>query len=171
VRARKKAVVWHNAQKAARIEHAKQEALDSLSNLDFNNINIVELAISLLYLGEGSKKSLQTSLGNSDPRILRFFLKSLLFIYKVPITDIRCDLHIRADQKTEKEIRYWSRELKIPIRNFCKTSIDQRTKGRPTYKNYHGVCIIRCGRVAIQRKLVYIATTFCDRFVEMNSGG
>jgi hypothetical protein len=169
--ARGKAVAWHNKEKAGRLEQAHKEALESLSHIDSHNPHIVELALALLYLGEGVKKSSQTALGNSDPQVLQFFVVALRRIYNMPLANIKCDVHIRADQSPSKEMHYWSRMLGIPIENFGKTSIDKRTRGRPTYKHYHGVCVVRCGRVAIQRKLVYIATTFCNRVVESNLGG
>ena len=171
VSARQKAVVWHNAQKTARLAQAKNEALASLSSIDIANPYVIELALSLLYLGEGAKKALQTSLGNSDPCLLRFFISALGIVYKVPSNEIKCDLHLRADQSPTKEMQYWSHELGIPVANFSKPVVDKRTKGSPTYDRYHGVCVVRCGRVAIQRKLVYIATTFCNRVAESKMRG
>lgn len=171
VHARRKAVVWHNRQKEARLEQARSEALSSLANIDMQNLHVVELALALLYLGEGLKKSSQTALGNSDPQVLKFFIAALQKIYNVPLAHIKCDVHIRADQSPTSEVQYWSAELGIPVENFGKTSIDTRTQGRATYTHYHGVCVVRCGRVAIQRKLVYIATTFCNRIAGSTVGG
>lgn len=72
-KSRKKAVLWHNQQKEKRLQKAKEEALKTLENIDFNNPNITELALAFLYLGEG-KKAQETAMGNSDPLTLRFFL-------------------------------------------------------------------------------------------------
>ncbi len=76
-KSRKKAVLWHNTQKEKRIIKAKDLAIESLSNININDIHVLELALSLLYLGEGSKKSDETCIASSDPRILKFFLFSL----------------------------------------------------------------------------------------------
>ena len=162
INARKEAVKWHNAQKTARLALAKQEAAHTLEKIDFQSRTVVELALAILYLGEGTKKAVITSMGNSDPLILRFFVEALHWLYRVPRADMRCELHLRADQNAAAAIRYWSRELGIRAANFSKPSIDKRTLGRPTYPHYKGVCIVRCSRVAIQRKLMYIATAFCE---------
>lgn len=166
VAARKNAVVWHNAQKAGRIKVAEKEAASVLSELDSNNINIAELALSLLYLGEGSKKNYSTLIGNSDPLILKFFLVILLKIYNVPMESIRASLHLRADQNPVQLKAYWSLQLGLPLGNFRTISFDKRTIGRPTYPDYKGVCVIQCGRVDIQRKLVALSRQYCKKIIE-----
>lgn len=166
VKARVEAVKWHNAQKAARMDLACTQAIKTIKNIDFNDDAIAELALAILYLGEGAKKSVATGLGNSDPLVLRFFISMLQRLYNVPVSDMRCYLHLRADQDPKKMIRYWSSALEIPPRNFRKPILDKRTAGRATYPHYKGVCIIECARVAIQRKLVYIANMFCNQITE-----
>ena len=157
--ARKKAVLWHNKQKNDRINKAKSEALATLSKLDLNDKNIIELALSFLYLGEGTKTKV-TSLGNTNPLILRFFITSIKLIYEnVKIS--KCELHLRLDQNAEKEIKYWSNELKIPIDNFRFVK-DKRKIKSPTYQNYHGVCVIRFNNVGIQRRLMFLSNRFCN---------
>lgn len=56
VKARKKAVIWHNQQKQERMHRAKQEAAKVLENIDTTNTHVIELALAVLYLAEGSKK-------------------------------------------------------------------------------------------------------------------
>lgn len=170
VTARREAVKWHNGQKAIRMREAETAAAQVMKGIDCTDDTTLELALAILYLGEGMKKSGITSLGNSDPRILRFFVQSLRRLYDIPLEGMKCELHLRADQDPTKLVRYWSVTLGIPSRNFGKTSIDTRTRGRPTYPDYKGVCIVRCGRVAIQRKLMYIAHTFCDSVAESMRG-
>ena len=160
-RARLGAVRWHNAQKGNRLEEVAKIGTRILKSIPSDRATL-ELALAFLYLGEGGKTGSGTSLGSSDPRIARFFVQSIQEIYDVPMEGIRCYLHLRADQDSEKMRRYWSRELGLPRSSFGKASIDKRTEGRPTYSHYKGVCLINCGRVAIQRRLLYIAHGFCD---------
>jgi len=167
--ARMQAVLWHNAQKKARLEKAKKEAEDSLKEIDVSNLNILELALSFLYLGEGMKKGVGTGMGNSDLKILKFFITALKKMYGVPICDFKCSLHLRADQNPEKMKRYWSKNLKIPLANFTGVAMDQRTAGRKTYPDYKGVCVITCGHVAIQRKLLYLGEMYHDKVIGMGS--
>jgi len=170
IKARVAAVKWHNGKKAERLAFAAEEGEKTLTLIDTERHEILELALALLYMGEGAKKSVVTAMGNSDPLILRFFVGSLYRLYGVPITEMKCELHLRADQNPEKIIKYWSKTLGIPKRNFTRPSLDVRTAGRPTYPHYNGVCIVRCSRVAIQRKLVYIAKTFCNQIAESVGG-
>lgn len=163
VLARTKAVIWHNAQKQARLAVAEKEAQEVLHKINFNNRETIELALALLYLGEGAKKSLKTALGNSDPLILRFFVRALNKIYGITPEQIRCELHLRADQDPTAMKKYWAEQLNLPLSSFRKASLDQRTKGTVTYSHYKGVCVVDCANVAIQRRLMYIAIGFCEQ--------
>ncbi len=169
IAARKKAVLWHNKQKNNRLQLAEHEANKTLFKINSNQ-EIMELALALLYLGEGFKKSPTTGIGNTDPLLLKFFLKIMLNVYKLDIRKIRFDLHIRADQNPESIKKYWSKILGAPLNRFKSISVDKRTIGRISYKDYKGVCVIDCGNIAIQRKLVYIGRKFCEKTIE-NLGG
>lgn len=160
--ARKKAVLWHNKQKADRIEKAKTDAYTTLNNLDVKDKNILELALSFLYLGEGAKSNV-TSMGNSNPKTLKFLINAVDKLYGIKTKDIKCDIHIRSDQNAEELNKYWSKTLNIPIENFGKVSIDKRTVKSKTYEHYKGVCILRMGTLHIQRKLLFLSDAFCDK--------
>ncbi len=161
VKARSAAVVWHNNGKRERLQMAERQAIDLLEKIDVRNLHITELALALLYLGEGTKAKEETGMGSSDPVILKFFIYCLRNIYDVPEDKIKYELHLRADQNPEKMMLFWAKELGVKKANFSKPYLDQRTVGTTTYDTYNGVCLVRCGQVAIQRKLVYIAKHFC----------
>lgn len=161
VKARSKAVISHNHAKAQRIKISENQGRDLLNKIDYTNINITELALALLYLGEGTKAQDETGMGSSDPVILNFFVTCLRTIYKIPEDKIKCELHLRADQDPNRMLEFWSKELSVSKQNFRKPYLDKRTEGTQTYDSYKGVCLVRCGTVAIQRKLVYIAKHFC----------
>jgi len=166
ITARKKAVLWHNAQKQRRLEEAKLQALQVMGNINTNNRYILELALAILYLGEGNKTNIETSIGSSDPLILKFFLSCLKKIYNFNIKKTRCELHLRADQNPKKIKRFWARELKLSLNNFKQITVDKRTLGSKTFPHYKGVCALRCGNVAIQRRLLYLARFFCEKIVK-----
>ncbi|MFA6973622.1 MAG: hypothetical protein WC238_02665 [Parcubacteria group bacterium] len=163
--ARKKAVLWHNAQKNRRIKEAEEATKETLKTIDVHNIAFLELALAFLYLGEGAKKHCQTALGSSDPMILQFFLAALKNVYNVDLNTIKCELGLRADQNPEKMKLYWSKTLGLPLNNFKQVNIDKRTLGKATYPHYKGVCHLRCGHVAIQRKLMLLADAFCKKII------
>lgn len=163
--ARKKASEWHHTQKEKRLEAAKLEALKVTEKIDFSDIPNMELALAMLYLGEGFKKNSDTGIGNSDPMILKFFVALLKRLYALTNEDLSCYLHLRADQDSTEMIAYWSNVLNIPEKNFKKTSIDLRTQNSKTHDSYKGVCVVRCGNVAIQRKLVYLSKIYCEKII------
>lgn len=163
--ARKSAVNWHNEEKIKRLEKAENDANKTLALIESKE-EIFELALAMLYLGEGFKKSGGTGMGNSDPLILKFFLKILMSIYNLELKNISIYLHLRADQDVEQLKKYWSKELNVPLDRFRKISVDKRTFKTKTYPHYKGVCLINCGNVAIQRKLVYIGRKFCENVIK-----
>jgi ribosomal protein L37E len=160
VTARKEAIQWHNNEKKSRIDTAMKEAQDVLGHIDLEDRNILELALAVLYLAEGSKKNIETALGSSDPDTLRFFLSALKKLYDFDTTKIRCELHLRYDQDPVETKRYWAKKLSLPLSNFRQVNIDTRTIGRKTYDHYKGVCSLRCGHVAIRRRLVFLAEKY-----------
>lgn len=165
VHARVKAVLWHNQQKAIRLKLAEENAMQTLNQLNLKDAAVLDLALAFLYLGEGAKTSDSTLLGNSNPIILNFFIAVLVKNYNLKIEKISCFLHLRADQDPDELKQYWSKVLEIPLQNFKKASIDQRTLGVATYPGYKGVCVLNCGSVAIQRKLVYLSNAFCQKII------
>ncbi len=166
VLARKRAVVWHNNQKETNLREAKERAENTLLQVDTSDRAVLDIALAMLYLGEGFKKSTETGIGNSDPLVLRFFLAVLKRNYNFDLTTIRCELHLRADQDSESIKQYWSMSLGLPLSSFKYVVKDKRTEGSATYSHYKGVCLLRCANVAIQRKLVYLSQKFCEKVIK-----
>ena len=112
---------------------------DRLQEKDF-----AKIALAMLYLGEGSKRSRgRLSLGNSDPDVIRLYLRLLQTSYKIDKRKLRCTVQCRADQKIESLIKYWSEVTDLPRSQFYKTQVDPRTIGKPSKKKeYRGVCRI-----------------------------
>lgn len=160
VKSRRKAILWHNAQKKLHLEEAEEQADLVLKGIDTKNKNIIELALSLLYLGEGSKNG-TASLGNSNPLILRFFTACIRSVYKINKNSARCELHLRSDQDEKQAINYWSRQLRIPKAKFIYTK-DKRIAKSATYPYYMGVCVVRFNRIAIMRRLMFLSQKFCN---------
>lgn len=160
-RAREKAKSWHRNEKRKRIKKLHNEADKVLNDIDSSDGSIHELALALLYLGEGSKSDKETSLSSTSPDILRFFIFGLKKLYNVRTEDFNCDLRLRMDQDKDKETDYWMNELDFPRKNFSKVYYDKRTTGSKTYPDYHGACHVRIWKVAIQRRLLYLGEEYC----------
>jgi hypothetical protein len=160
VKSRRKAILWHNNQKKLHLQEAERQADLVLERIDTKNKDIIELALSLLYLGEGAKNGL-TSLGNSNPLILKFFIASMNSVYGIDRESAKCELHLRSDQNENVAINFWSKELQISKEKFTFTK-DKRIAKSTTFPNYYGVCAVRYGRVAIQRRLMFLSQEFCN---------
>jgi len=167
--ARVKAVMWHNEQKRLRLEQARSQAKETLSQIDVTDKNILDLTLALLYLGEGFKGN-ETGMGNSDPLILKFFIAVLKQSYDIDIKNIVCELHLRADQNANEIKKFWAKELQIPVSNFKRIYFDKRTTGSKTYPHYKGVCVVRVGSVAILRKLIYLSNLYCREIISRYLG-
>ncbi len=167
-KAQVKANEWHRAQKTMRLLQAKQDAIETLDKIEISDATL-DLAFAMLYFGEGSKNG-TTSLASSDPKILKFVLEVLKRNYAITKNMVRCELHLRADQDPLQLKDYWSTELGVPLDRFRGSYIDQRSAGRPTYEHYKGVCVLYCGSIAIQRKLIYLYNLFCEKIAEQDGG-
>lgn len=164
VHARKKAVLWHHEQKANRLKEAEKHATKVLELINTKDKSVTELALAMLYLGEGFKGK-STGMGNSNPMILKLFLSCLEKTYPFSRTKTSCFLHLRADQDPIRMKKFWSEELRIPLENFKAVSVDKRTEKKPTYSHYKGVCVIDVGNVAIQRRLLYLGEQFSEKII------
>ncbi len=78
-----------------------------------------------LYWGGGGTKSRNDSLeiANSDPSVIKFFIYWLIKILLVSKDKIKIQLHLYSDMNIDKEMRYWSKELKIPIKQFHRSYV------------------------------------------------
>lgn len=106
---------------------------------------IAKLVLVALYMGEGGKNLKRGGLifGNSDPYIIRLFLKLLRFCYKIDERKFRCTIQGRADQDFKNLEKYWCDITDIPFHQFYKSRIDPRTIGKISInKEYKGVCRI-----------------------------
>src|SRR5215471_11325640 len=140
--ARLKAADWHRAQKALRLLKARQEAKATLEQIVLTN-PVLDLALAMMYFGEGTKTDNSTTISSSSPVILRFVLAVLKRNYGVQPESISCDLHLRSDQYIDVDNlkAYWSEELGIPLERFRYIAIDKRSAGKATYSHYKGVCV------------------------------
>ena len=108
--------------------------------------SIAKVALAMLYAGEGAKSFSMASIrfGNSDPLLVKLFLKLFKICYDVDLFKLRCGVQCRADQDIEQLEQFWYTVTDIPLTQFIKAKVDPRTLGKPTLKSdYKGVCLIQ----------------------------
>lgn len=105
-----------------------------IAPISMEKANLLGMGLGL-YWGEGNKAN-KTSVRicNSDPALLRIFMKFLVELFQVNKKDLKFGLQIFNDIDTEKAINYWSKELKIDRSQFYKVIIT-KSHSLGTYKN------------------------------------
>ncbi len=87
-----------------------------------------------LYWGEGRKFDETVGMTNSDPRVIKFFIKWLNVYCKVPIKDLKGEIHLYPDNNELKSRMYWKKVTGFNDGQFYKTQIDRR-KGKKLNKS------------------------------------
>lgn len=112
---------------------------------EIGNMNKRETLIAglFLYWGEGLKASrYSTSVSNTDPAVLKFFIKWLVDIFKVDKKVLRVKLHLYEDMNELKEISFWIKELGLSKNNFIKSYVKRTAFRDINYRSTfgHGTC-------------------------------
>jgi len=129
-------------------EGYRTEARDKFDQLATNPLFIAGL---MLYWGEGDSKSPHlVRLTNTDPRMVRLFVRFLIECCKVPREWITASLILYPDLRGERELDFWSRHVEIPLTQFRKSSVIQSRNFRglhPSKRLEHGICLVTvCSR-------------------------
>lgn len=97
-----------------------------------------------LYWGEGTKANKHSvRLGNTDPELLKIFLKFLMRFFKVQRKDFHFGLQLFSDIDPKEALDFWLKELKIDSRQFYKiTTTKSGSIGTYRTKSQYGVLTI-----------------------------
>lgn len=123
---------------------------------EINNISTKDLWLMgiIAYWCEGAKqKTNNVSQGvcfvNSDPFLLKLFIKWLKEICKIADENIKYTLYIHENAAKSKAINYWSRNLNISVSKFGKTVFKRqkiKTNRSNIRSNYFGLVRITVSR-------------------------
>ena len=98
----------------------KDKAKNEIGKLSYRERWLIGIA---LYWAEGTKekdKSMGIKFSNSDPRMIKLFLKWLHKICKISLKDIYLEIYLhRTALNREKEVQnYWAKVTKLPLSQF-----------------------------------------------------
>ncbi len=110
-------------QRLDEIEMLRNQGVDEVGRLTKRDLWMVGLG---LWIGEGSKTIEQIRLVNSDPIVVRLFIRWLREICKLDNSNITLAMHLYPDSDEEKSKKYWARITGLPLSQFRKTQIDRR---------------------------------------------
>lgn len=122
-RAHERGFLKFNTDRTARIKDENQAELlkgkEQIGTLSARELRLVGAA---LYWGEGTKSltrsNLSLSFVNSDAEMVRFFLRFVREILKVPDEKIRAGIHLYNGCTDAEGRRYWSKVTKLPEDRF-----------------------------------------------------
>lgn len=136
--------IWYAKRRGSvkRKIRAEEEASGKAKKI-VENLNGKEkvLFISALYWGEGSKGELV--LTNSDPDLIKFFVRGLREVLEINEDRFRLHIRIYEDLDREKCLRFWSKVTGLPEKNFVSVDV---LKGRKTGKLKYGMCKVRISK-------------------------
>lgn len=128
--------------------------------------DLMMLGLSL-YWGEGYKRPIvkdgkektyhPVSLSNSDPEIIKIFIKFLIEIYNVPKEKIKLSVRLYKHMNEKKIINFWLTITDLPKENLYKTGykISRSSKGnRPFNRLPYGTVQVRVNSTEIYHKIM-----------------
>mgnify|MGYP001564786582 CR=1 FL=1 len=112
-----------------------------------NNLNSqmerLKVAGTMLYWGEGTKFGSSVVLSNSNPHIIRIFLKFLKKICGISKKRLRALLHYYKDQNEKKLKKYWMNIIHIPREQFSKSFLHIHKSGSYSTISKYGTLSLR----------------------------
>lgn len=123
----------------------------------------------MLYLAEGAKTNNYTiSIANTDPRIIKFFIKWLNKFFRISKDKLKAFLHLYESMDIEKEKDFWKNELGFDSRQFYKPYITKNKKASFLYKESfrHGTCSVLFNNTIIKRKIMMAIKAYTDTILK-----
>lgn len=133
-----------------------------------NETAVDELALAMLYLGDGSKSGNRAEMASTDPNILRYFVQALVRLYAIDVQRLSFRLNlVEAARPFEQELKlWWSQQLACPLARFIKTQFDPRSRARQLTGDYHGVCTVTYNDTYLQQRLLGLAHAYLESRLE-----
>jgi len=121
----------------------EERAKEAFKNFKLN-IDNAKLLATILYYCEGSRYPLANYVcfTNSDPDIIKLFIKLFRLGFKLDGSKFRVHLQLHSTHNEAQIRKYWSQLLKIDEKQFYKSTITSPTN-RMKRHNYKGTCSIR----------------------------
>lgn len=125
-----------------------------------------------LYLAEGSKRDYsRLVLANTDPDVIKFFIKWLNEFFGVPKEKMKAQLHLYETMDIQKEVEFWKKELNFDDKQFFKNQVRKLQKASFSYKESfrHGTCSLYFGSVEKKTHVMMAIKAFVDSYLKMGA--
>lgn len=147
-----------------RMQKNRSDAKKEIQRISRDQLRVLGAA---LYWAEGYKRSLfkngrelthhSVSLTNSDPQLVKMFIRFLTEVCEVPLEDIKADIRIYEHMNTENVMHFWQKTTKIPEKNFGKVyyGISKSSLGkRPFTRLQYGTILIRVNNTNLFHRIM-----------------
>jgi hypothetical protein len=129
-------------QKQKRLNLIKENELEGEKYFKVISKKSLLIAGLAIYWAEGSKKSREIKIVNSDPKMILLMINWLKICFGISDLDIMGSVNINITHKTRERdvLTYWSNLTKIPLNRFRKTNFihSEIKKKYDNYKSYFG---------------------------------
>jgi transposase-like protein len=112
----------------------------------------------MLYWAEGSKNRNTVMITNSDPELLRFFVRFLRTYFSVADENLRVTCNLFADHldRQHEVEQFWLDQLEVPRSSLCKSTVNVYSKySKKKRANLlpYGTCRVAVSRTAIAQHI------------------
>lgn len=116
-----------------------------------------------LYIGEGTKKNrCGVLLANSNPKVIRAFLRFLYEICGVKAGIVTAQINVFDDVDLETVQTYWEQVTGLPREQFYKPTVRPRRRGTYVNVSAHGTVTV----IVNNTKLREIVLQWCDAYLD-----
>ena len=137
--------------KWAQIEQMNELGIERLGELSEQAFLAAGAA---LYAGEGGKTDGEVLLANSDPDLIRFFLRWLRHFFVVDESRLRVRLYLHEGLDLNAAITFWADLTSIPASQFHKPYRAENDESIRHNKHPHGCVAVRYGCAEMHRAVM-----------------
>lgn len=119
----------------------QEKAKKTLQEISFTD-SMKKVMCAILFWAEGSKVNQRLEFTNSDPKMIKLFLKFLRQSYELDERKFRVNLHLHKYHKPEETLDFWSKVTDIAKTQFIKPYMKPHS-GLRKKKDYMGCVTVR----------------------------
>lgn len=159
---------------SAKNRRIEREAWRHEGRIQAQSKNWLHTAGCFLYWGEGRKCRNMTGLCNTDPNMLRFFVRFIKEAFGVSDNEIRISIrYYSSSGKNQEEIKsFWVNKLGLPVSciKYIKMDCDNRPRtGKKKNRHLYGICDVQILRTEIQQKILGAIEEYGETIIEDKS--
>jgi hypothetical protein len=132
-------------------ERYSKEAKDEIHKIQFST-NTIRLLCAIFFWCEGNKSTIQVKFTNSDPEMVKYYLRLLRAGFIIDESRFRALVHLHEYHNEKQQIDFWSTVTEIPKNQFHRSFIKPHT-GKRLKENYPGCICVTYSDANLAKKL------------------